>query len=254
METLRELSRWSHIILGFTGLLAFWFPVVARKGGRLHRIAGQVFVWCGYGVTATAALSVTLVTAMIIQRDAVATNLQTLAQLLFLGYLAWVTFVSVRYAVGVLATKKDPTLLATAEFRFLAWSSIAASGMLIAYAALVPTDWSLLLFVLSPIGIATGMPILKYMRGGFASSRQWFYEHMSATLGAGIAFHTAFAVFGAARLFSLPSTGMLSILPWILPTLIGVPGQILWKRHYQRKFGELPARSAIAGEPVTGAQ
>lgn len=242
MEWLREVSRWSHIVLGFVGLAAFWFPVFARKGGRIHRVAGKVFVWCGYGVTASAALSVTLVTTMIVSRDLVAKNLDTLAQLLFLGYLAWVVFVSLRYAVGVLETKKDPTLLATPVFRFLAWSAIAASGVLIAYATLVPTGWSLLLYVLSPIGVGTGWPILEYMRGDCDSPRAWFYEHMSATIGAGIAFHTAFAVFGASRLFELPTTGWLSILPWVLPTAIGVPGLALWKRHYQGKFGERPIR------------
>ena len=66
---------------------------------------------------------------------------------------------------------------------------------------------------------------------------------MGATLGAGIAFHTAFAVFGMRRVLELPGTGLLGVLPWILPAAIGVPGTYLWQRHYRRKFGDLGKES-----------
>lgn len=244
MELLREFSRWSHVIVGFTGLLAFWFPVFARKGGALHRRAGTVFVFCGYWVTASAALSCGLVTYQIFSLGVADKNADNLASLAFLTYLAWVTFVMLRYAVGVLRTKNDPTQLKTPGWQLLAFSAIAASVAIFAYATLIPTGNSVLLYALSPIGVGTGVPMLRYMHGKIASKKAWFYEHLSATLSAGIAFHTAFAVFGAARLFTLPSQGLLSILPWILPAAVGTPALILWKRHYQRKFGDLPRISA----------
>lgn len=242
VEILREISRWSHIIFGFTGLLAFWFPVVARKGGDVHRKAGKVFMFCGYWVCASAAVSCTLVTYMILSRGIAHKNADNLAAMAFLSYLAWVTFVTLPYATGVLRTKKDPTALDTPWFRFLAYSSLAASALLVVFATVFPSNWSLLLYVLSPIGVGTGLPMLRYMSGK-GSKREWFFEHMSATVGAGIAFHTAFAVFGASRLFSLPTGGWLAVIPWVLPALIGTPGLALWKRHYRRKFGELPAKS-----------
>ena len=38
--------------------------------------------------------------------------------------------------------------------------------------------------------------------------------------------------------------GALGVLPWTLPTLIGVPGIVLGTRHYRRKFRRGPARAA----------
>jgi hypothetical protein len=62
---------------------------------------------------------------------------------------------------------------------------------------------------------------------------------MNAMIGTGIAFHTAFAVFGSGRLFDLGLEGWVAVIPWILPALIGIPAVAIWTRHYQRKFGDL---------------
>ena len=71
---------------------------------------------------------------------------------------------------------------------------------------------------------------------------------MGSMLGGGIAFHTAFAVFGAPRLWAYEIAGPLAVLPWILPTVIGIPTIAVWTRRYRRKFNPAPppadARSA----------
>jgi hypothetical protein len=53
-------------------------------------------------------------------------------------------------------------------------------------------------------------------------------------IGAGVAFHTAFAVFGMSRLVDTGILGPVAVLPWILPTLIGVPAAMLFSRKYRR--------------------
>jgi hypothetical protein len=58
-------------------------------------------------------------------------------------------------------------------------------------------------------------------------------------LGGGIAFHTAFLVLGAGRMFGLQLDGMAAVVPWLLPTLIGVPASAIWTRYYKRKFNEI---------------
>jgi hypothetical protein len=60
-------------------------------------------------------------------------------------------------------------------------------------------------------------------------------------IGAGIAFHTAFAVFGMSRMFDIGLTGALAVIPRILPSIIGIPASIIWSRHYQKKFKEIPS-------------
>ena len=58
-DTLHAMLRLTHIIAGTIGLCIFWIPVFATKGGRLHVASGKAFVWCGYLVAATAAVSCT---------------------------------------------------------------------------------------------------------------------------------------------------------------------------------------------------
>ena len=252
MELLREILRWPHIIFGFVGLVAFWFPVFARKGAKLHRRAGKVFIWCGYGVAVSAGMSCAVLITMIFERGLTEQNRASLAAFTFLGYLALVTFVILRHSMRVLESKKDPAKIDTPFDRGLALAAIAASLAIIAFALLQPTRMTTLLLALSPIGLSSGWGILRYLSGAITSPRAWFYEHMGATLGAGIAFHTAFAVFGMQRIFDLPSTGLISILPWVLPAAIGIPGTFLWQRHYRKKFGELPVKGARRA-PVPGA-
>ncbi|MCE2540754.1 MAG: DUF2306 domain-containing protein, partial [Acidobacteria bacterium] len=60
-------------------------------------------------------------------------------------------------------------------------------------------------------------------------------------LGGGIAFHTAFIVFGAQRVWAYELAGPLAIVPWILPTVVGIPAIVVWTRYYRRKFGPAPA-------------
>ena len=50
LETAHKIWRYSHVVVGTIGLVAFWIPVFARKGSRLHIRAGKLFVWCGYFV------------------------------------------------------------------------------------------------------------------------------------------------------------------------------------------------------------
>ena len=80
--------------------------------------------------------------------------------------------------------------------------------------------------------------MLHYMRREPNNRMAWFYEHIGAILGAGIAFHTAFAVFGASRLFEFRLPGAWQVVPWILPALVGIPAIVLTTRHYRRKFNK----------------
>jgi hypothetical protein len=39
--------------------------------------------------------------------------------------------------------------------------------------------------------------------------------------------------------------GAWALLPWILPTLIGIPMMQKWIRYYKRKFGELESDPVV---------
>ena len=81
----------------------------------------------------------------------------------------------------------------------------------------------------------------------------WWYTHMGGMIGSGIAFHTAFLVFGGQRLWGgALMQGGWSFLPWILPSVLGFPALYFWTRYYKRKFGELP-QPAAQGAPARAA-
>jgi len=108
-------------------------------------------------------------------------------------------------------------------------------------------DMSIIFLALGPVGLGIGGSMLSYMRNPATSRMGWWYEHMGAMLGAGVAFHTAFIVCGAQRLFDYSNAlGGFSWVPWVLPAAIGIPASILWTRHYRRKFGDLPASGTEA--------
>ena len=239
MSFLGDGARYIHVFFGALGLVAFWIPVFARKGGTNHVRYGKIFVWSAYVVLGAAAIALISRTSNLLADGlGPSDNPVLFALIVFLAYLTYVTFVIVRHGVAVLRNKRDPLALRTNINVALAVGSIVASILLIIYALVASPPNMILLFALSPIGLSTGYGILRYIRGGVPSKKAWMYEHLGAMLGAGIAFHTAFAVFGSTRLFDIGLTGWIAIIPWVAPTIIGIPAITIWTRHYRNKFGE----------------
>ncbi len=227
----------AHVATGFVGLAAFWAPVFARKGGRTHVRAGRVFVYCAYVVTLSAVTAAAgRIVSYQVQGIRLADDPTLYGISLVLGYLGLVTFATVRQAIRALATRRDPETLRTPVHEALAWASIGSSVALIAFALAVWSDASPILLGLSPIGLFTGRNMLRLMRNPRAERMGWFYSHLGSMLGGGIAFHTAFAVFGVQRLWAHDLAGPLAVVPWILPTVIGLPAIAIWTRHYRRRF------------------
>ena len=242
MDWVIEALRFAHIGAGTVGLLVYWIPVFSRKGGKAHRRYGRIFAWAAYVVlsAAAAAISVRFVGAAlegIGPRDQPA----SFAFLVFLGYLTVVTFIVLRHGLRVLRFKKSVAAMAGPADRFLAWLSLGSSAALVAYALYFRPPNMIVLLALSPVGALTGKGLLEAFSGRRTARNAWLLEHLGAMLGAGIAFHTAFAVFGMTRLFDTGISGPLAALPWILPTLIGIPATHLWTKKYERGPEPSPA-------------
>ncbi len=227
-----------HVATGFVGLAAFWFPVFARKGGRVHVVAGRVYAYCAYVVTLSAVTAaVGRIVSYQVQGIGVAEQPELYGFAVLLGYLGVATFVMVRQGLRVLATRKAPEKLRTPTHEALVWASMSSSVFVVAFGLAVWSDVSPILLGMSPIGLFTGRNMLRLMRDPGGERMGWFYSHLASMLGGGIAFHTAFLVFGAQRLWAYEIEGPLAIVPWILPTVVGVPAIVLWTRRYRRKFG-----------------
>lgn len=227
-----------HIVAGFVGLAAFWIPVFARKGGRVHVRTGRVFAFCAYVVTVSAVIAVVgRIASYRYLGISVADQPETYGFSVLLGYLGVVTFVMVRQGMRVLATRRAPEKLRTPAHGALAWASISGSVIAVAFGLTVWSEVSPILLGMSPIGIFTGRRMRRLMRDPGGQRKGWFYSHLASMLGSGIAFHTAFLVFGAQRFWAYEIEGWLAIVPWILPTVVGVPAIVAWTRYYRRKFG-----------------
>lgn len=251
MTEFRELLRWAHIGFGFVGLAAFWFPVFTRKGSRGHVRSGTVFVWCVYGIAVSAMIATSHEVAVALRTgNGPATDPAGFGLAIFLFYIALITLASGRHGYRVVETKSDPARIGTPAHRTLAGAAMAGSVVTMVYAVVYWSSLSVIFLALGPVGLGIGSSMHRYGRHPHVSRMAWWYEHIGAMLGAGIAFHTAFIVFGARRLFDYSAAlGALAWLPWVLPAAVGVPASILWTRHYRRKFGELTRPAApAAGE------
>ena len=226
-----------HVVAGFVGLAAFWFPVFARKGGRVHVVVGRVYAYCAYVVTLSAIVAAAgRIASFRYMGIGVAEQPERYGFAVLLGYLGVVTFVMVRHGLRVLATRRAPEKLRTPVHEALVWASMSSSVIVVAFGLAAWSDVSPILLGMSPIGLFTGRRMLRLMRDPGGERMGWFYSHLASMLGGGIAFHTAFLVFGAQRLWAYEIEGPLAIVPWILPTVVGVPAIVIWTRRYRRRF------------------
>jgi uncharacterized membrane protein YidH (DUF202 family) len=240
VDYLGEAARFIHILFGFIGLAAFWVPIFARKGAVNHVRFGKIFVRAAYVVLTMAGVALVVrLAGLIADGQGPHDQPSQFAFIVFLGYLTLVTFIVIRHGMGVLRYKRNPSALRSPAHRTLAYLAIAASAVVILYAMILNPPIKILLFALSPIGVSSGIGMLRYMRADSLSPRAWLYEHLGAMIGSGIAFHTAFAVFGSTRLIDIGLTGWVALIPWIAPAMIGIPATVVWTRHYRQKFGEI---------------
>jgi hypothetical protein len=238
MESLFDGIRWVHMIVGFTGLAAFWVPVITKKGGGVHKKAGRVFEWAAYLVAGSAVFNALgrLIFALL-GGASLAGNEQPFGFLIFLAYLGTVTFASVRHGVRSTRTK-DFSRMRTAPHMALAVGSIVGSVSVVAFALVVWTDLSIVLLSLSPLGFMQGKTMIEHMTRPVGERMTWFYSHLGNMIGAGIAFHTAFAVFGSGRIVGYELPGVWQLVPWVLPAAIGIPAHRILETKYREKFRE----------------
>ena len=245
-ENFHGVLRLAHIVGGAVGLVMFWVPVFTKKGSRTHVFSGKAFVWLAYVVSATAAVSsVWALTAPIhftgIARSLTESETQLVAgnvRFLFaiLGTLMLWLVAAVQLGVYSMRNKGKSTDGRPRVMAFQILAGVASLGLVVFGVAnhfAVGESRYILPAVLGAFGVSehrkTALFLSRPVQGN-----AWWTMHMECMLGAGIAFHTAFFVFGANRLFGISLQGPLAIIPWILPSLIGVPATTIWIRRYKK--------------------
>lgn len=245
MLALYRLILAFHVTAGAAGLIAFWTPALSRKGATTHVQVGRAFFKATTVVAVTGLamaalfvidpLGVKPLDGPVTPERAAAAAAQIRLAAAFLAYLVLITFTPVYHGVRVIETRDTPERLATPFHTCINVAAIAGSFGMIALAFIARQP---VYAALSPIGILIGRGNLRYARHPRETRMAWWYEHMGSMLGGGIAFHTAFLVIGAGRLLGIQLTGMTVVIPWILPSIIGIPATAIWTAYYRRRFRE----------------
>jgi hypothetical protein len=209
-----------HIVFGATGLVAFWVPVVGRKGDRRHRRWGRVFT---YTMLATGATAVCIAVTTLV--DPVATHPRiagTWDPALIRGIFGWMMLYLAILTVNLAWYGWQCVRNGRAVERNREWRNLALQALLLVAAANCAWHGAALgqplMMGISVVGFATVGTNLWFLYGR-PGPTAWLREHVKGLVGTGISVYTAFLAFGAVRTF--PQLALHPVL-WAVPLVVGV--------------------------------
>ncbi|WP_223645311.1 DUF2306 domain-containing protein [Corallococcus sp. EGB] len=228
------LARWLHIASGVVAFVTLWLPLVARKGGALHRRVG----WAYVGAMIAAALSSLVISG---GRFLQAPREQPMA--LFFIYIAVLSAASATMGVRVLRTKTrtgasmHPLDVGLSTLLLCMGLFTEAYGLRMG----VPLLWGF-----APVGIFSGTTGLWYWLRPPQERMHWWFQHMGAMVASGIGTLTAALVVNARHV----GINGLQLALFLGPTVVGVVGLRLWTRYYRQRFAR--KAPAVMGQDLPG--
>ncbi|MCX8134184.1 MAG: hypothetical protein N3D18_09495 [Roseococcus sp.] len=231
-----------HILTGTTGAVAFWVPVIGRKGGVHHRLWGRVFNICLL-TTGLLALGMSLLTL----DDPFGTHPHLVGRFeaeFIRGIFGWMmlhnailTVNLVWYGWLCVRNRRDHAANRTPLNRALQWLLLAAALVCAA------DGWRIgepLMVGIAVVGLATVATNWWFLWRDRPGPLDWLKEHIKALVGAGISVYTAFFAFGSVRIMPVLA---LHPVTWAIPLVTGI-ALIVW--HQRKVTLGLRARRAAA--------
>jgi hypothetical protein len=235
----------AHICTGATGALAFWVPVIGRKGGVNHRKWGRIFT---QALLITGALAIVMSVFTLIDPLPTHPHLAGRYGAPFIrGIFGWmmlhIGLLTINLAwYGWTCIKNGRRREAGREWRnILLQPLVIIAALNCAY-----QGWRIdqpLMAAMSVVGLATGLTNLWFLYKPVVQPLDWLKEHVKASVGAGISVYTAFMAFGSVRIF--PALA-LNPMMWAVPLTVGL-AIILWhwgkigRQVRARRLGAAPA-------------
>lgn len=211
MQAIFDMILPFHILMGVLSLVLFWVPVFSKKGGMVHKKSGKGFVWAMWLVLIT---SVLLCIIRCIQGH------HHIAS--FLAFISLITAQPLWYGIAVLRSKERITPRMITIRRVLLWSiMLAGLGMLVASFVLPGGLLNTLMMIFGILGLLSGRKAF-WSDEAFQSKYYWLIDHIDGMITSGIAAYTAFFAFGGRTMLAHWLEGQWQVLPWVLPTVIGV--------------------------------
>jgi hypothetical protein len=207
-----------HILCGSLGLVAFWIPVLGRKGSPLHRRWGRIFTWTMLA-TGSAAIGISVCTLI----DPQATHPHLANPAWIRGIFGWMmlglAILTVNLAwYGWSCIEHRENHLGHREWRNLGLQGLLAIASIACLIESLRIDEPLMLGM-PAIGIATVATNLWFILKTQPAPLDWLKEHIKALVGAGISVYTAFFAFGAVR--TIPALALHPGL-WSIPLIVGL--------------------------------
>lgn len=222
-----------HVITGLTGLVAFWGPVLTRKGARNHRRWGKVAC---YGFMGAGALAVAMALLSLYApegRHPTITD-RRLFEGLFVWmmlYLGLLTIGFADYGLSVVRHARDRLAL-----RRVRYQVVIAAVVISALVCGIYGLWigEVLMMAVATLGVvAMGLQQLFIWRAEAPSPRSYVGEHFRALIGMGISAYTAFMSVGLIRW--VPEE-VFNPLIWAGPSIVGVSLIIGFTLQAKRKL------------------
>jgi len=221
METFSKSLLAVHIFCGFSSIILFWIPIFLKKGSNLHIKVGKVYVFLMW---------IVVISSLILSIENFIQGY--IIPALFLGFLAVITANPLWYGIAILKHKKG--LPDSYRKKHMLFNLVVAifGAVLLAYGIYLKGEGQgILMIIFGILGVLTGGDIYRMYKNPIAKSN-WIKEHIAGMMISGIACYTAFIVFGGRTFFGQIFTGSLMIIPWVLPTVVG----IIFIKYYQKSY------------------
>ena len=207
-----------HVIAGATGLIAFWVPIAARKGGPAHRRWGRIGTYA-FLIAGTLAILMALLSLY-----GPETRLPMITdRVLFAGLFGWMmlylgmlTIGFAVYGLAVVRHRANRERLRGPLYQAM-FGAVIASALWCGYFGL--SIGQPLMAAVATVGLAAVATQQFYVWRKTAPPRAHVPEHFRALLGMGISAYTAFLSVGLIRL--VPDH-VFNPLIWAVPSIIGV--------------------------------
>ena len=224
IEAIHKTLLMIHIPVGTLALILFWIPVGVKKGSTLHRKVGRYYYYAMWIVLISAFL---MCICNLIMGNYVSAA--------FLGYLSVITSYPLWYSYEILNQDMvwtDRYFMIRKIFSILIFLSSIAMFLLGA----IKFNFQNMGTVMAFFGLL-GIPAIRDIRmtKEYATSKETKMKmHIQGTIISGIAAYTAFFAFGGSRFLMgvLQLEAQWMILPWTLPTVLG----LIYSRYMKRKF------------------
>ncbi|HEU4323781.1 MAG TPA: hypothetical protein VFS21_11585 [Roseiflexaceae bacterium] len=235
MPWIFELVKWTHVVAACLSLAAAPVAIATRKGGRVHRLAGRVYVW---GMTAV------FITALI---------MSIYRPVIFLVGVAVLSFYSMFSADRVLAQKRGQL----GRFDWVAAGVALAMGVAVVGWGLAmqvgaiegPALFGVLGMVFGGMTAGQAAQDMRRFRQPPTDRLYWWYFHMDRMLGSFTGLLTALLVQTVGpRLLEAGMSPDLIWVVWIAPTVVMAPTIAFWMGYYRRMFTQRAALRTAAAD------